>query len=157
MDSDNGGNSFDFTSSTFDFIDSLNAEGQVGQQWEPLAYRSTAASSSGDEFPMYYSSSEPEGELEHGYSIYSDQNYYNIESDVDMSNYSNMSLPILRIPSPSPPGSPARSPSLNNLNEIHTGSLSKRPRSPVAADLDTANILPMEHRRKRIKPARVRQ
>jgi hypothetical protein len=52
-----------------------------------------------------YSSSE--GELEHGYSIYSDQNY--LESDADMSNYSNMSLPILRIPTSSPPGSPARS------------------------------------------------
>jgi len=30
----------------------------------------------------------------------------------------------------------------------------KRPRAAVAADLDTANILPLEHRRKRVKPAR---
>jgi hypothetical protein len=33
----------------------------------------------------------------------------------------------------------------------------KRPRAPVAADLDTANILPSERRRKRMKPARVTQ
>ena len=35
--------------------------------------------------------------------------------------------------------------------------LSKRPRSPVAADLDTANILSLEHRRKQIKPVRGRE
>ena len=32
-----------------------------------------------------------------------------------------------------------------------------RPRAPVAADLDTANILPSQHRCKRMKPARVTQ
>ena len=140
------GNNFDFASNTYDsdFIDNLNAE---GRQWEP--YRSAAASSSGDEFPMY---SSLEGEFERGYSIYGDQNYLNIELDANMSNYSNMSLPI---PTSSPRGSPAsdRSPSVDN--EMYN--LSKCPRSPVAADLDTANILPIEHRHKRIKPARVRQ
>lgn len=153
------GNNFDFASTNyFDFIDNLNAE---GHQWpgelEPC-HTSTAASSSGDELPMYSSS---EGELEHGYSIYSDQNNLSIESDADMNGtgyYSDMSLPILRIPTSSPPDSPAsaRSPSVDD--EIYNLLLiSKRPRSPVAADLDTANILPMEHRRKRIRPARVRE
>ena len=62
------------------------------------------------------------------------------------------SVALNAIPTPSPPSSPARPPSINN--KVYN--LSKRPRSPVAADLDTANILPLECRRKRIKPARVR-
>ena len=66
-----------------------------------------------------------------------------------MSNYSDISLPTLRIPTSSPPGSTAQSPSVDN----EMNNLSKCPRSPVAADLDTANNLPIEHRRKRIKPA----
>ena len=51
------------------------------------------------------------------------------------------------------PSSPAQPPLVNN--EIHN--FSKRPRSPVTAYLDTVNILPLEHRRKRIKLARVRK
>ena len=142
------GNNFGFagTSNTlgFDFIDSLNAE---GHQWAGEPYRSTAASSSGDYFAMYSSS---KGELERGYSIYSDQNYLN-ESDANTN--SNLSLPVLQIPTSSSPASPSQSQSVNN----ESNTFSKHPRSPVAAELNTANILPVDHRRKRIKSARVRQ
>ena len=44
--------------------------------------------------------------------------------------YSNLILPTPRIPTLSPPSSPAQPPSVNN--KIHN--LSKHPRSPVAAD-----------------------
>ena len=85
-----------------------------------------------------------------GYSIYSDWNNTDIEPNADMihmndtDNYSDLILPTPRIPTLSPPSSPSHPPSVNN--EIYN--LLKRPRSPVAADLDTANILPLEHRRK---------
>jgi hypothetical protein len=119
--------------------------------------RTAATNSSGEDFLMYddrgissatYSSSEGDG-----YSIYSDWNNTDIEPNADMIHMNDIILPTPRIPTSSPPSSPTQPPSVNN--EIYN--LSKRPRSPVAADLDTANILPLEHRRKRIKPARVRE
>jgi hypothetical protein len=166
------GNNFNFAFDNFDFID--NSSNANGCLWEP--YKSAAASSSGEDFLMYddrgisstvttySSSSELEGE---GYSIYSDWNNTAIESNTnsdmfytnDTSNYSNIILPTPQIATSSPPSSPASAqpPSVNN--EIHNLSNRdlKRPHSHVAADLDTANILPLEHRRKRIKPARVRE
>ena len=122
-----------------------------GHQWEPFV----AANSSAEELSIYdatYSSSEGGG-----YSIYSDWNNTNFEPNTDMTNDGGhypdiLVLPTPRIPTPSPPSSPAQPPSINN----EAYNLSKRPRSPVAADLDTANILPLEHRCKRVKPARVR-
>ena len=62
-----------------------------------------------------------------------------------------------RIPTSSPPGSsPAQSLLDADLEDNSLNlNLLKRPRAPVAADLDPANILPSEHRRKRMKPARV--
>jgi hypothetical protein len=152
------GNDFDFAFNNFDFID--NSSNADGRQWP---YRTAATNSSGEDFLMYddrgissttYSSSEGDG-----YSIYSDWNNTDIEPNADMNhmndtdNYSDIILPTPRIPMSSPPSSPTQPPSVNN--EIYN--LLKRPRSPVAADLDTANILPLEHRRKRIKPARVRE
>ena len=57
-----------------------------------------------------------------------------------------------RIPTSSPPGS---SPTQSLIDaDLEANSLNlnlKGPRAPVAADLDTANILPSEHRRKRMK------
>ena len=142
----------------FDFIDSssLNTD---GSQWE--SYQSAAASSFGDDLSMYDCAS---SEGEHSYSeIYAadDRNNIDIDSDTDnlkngTGNYSGIILPIPWIPARSPPSSPARPPSVNSDSDNEIYNL-KRPRSPVAADLDTANILPVEHRRKRVKPARVRQ
>ena len=64
--------------------------------------------------------------------------------------------PMPRIPTSSPPGSES-SPSQSLLDadlEANTLNLNlKGPRAPVAADLDTANILPSEHRRKHMKSA----
>ena len=152
------GNNFDFAFDNFDFIN--NSSNADGHQWP---YRTAATNSSGEDCLLYddrdissatYSSSEGDG-----YSIYSDWNNTDIELNADMihmndtDNYSNIILPTPRILT-SPPSSPAQPSSVNN-NLIYN--LSKRPRSPVAADLDTANILPLEHRRKRIKPARVRE
>jgi hypothetical protein len=151
------GNNFDFAFDNFDFINNSSTADE--HQWEP--HTTAATDSSGEDLLMYddrgivrsatYSSSEGDG-----YSIYSDWNNTDIEPNADMNdahNYSDMILPTPRIPTSSPPSSPAQPPSINN--EIYN--LSKRPRSLVAADLDTANILPLEHRRKRIKPARVRE
>ena len=135
------------TSTNFNFID--NSSNADGRQWEP--YRSAAANSSEEDFSMYedrgissatYSASEGDG-----YSIYSDWNNTDIKPNANMihmngtGNYSNIILPTPRISTLSPPSSPAQPPSVNN--EIHN--LWKRPRSPVAANLDTANILPLEH------------
>ena len=156
---DDDGNNFNFGFDNFDFVD-LNSSNADGHQWEPFGV--AAISSASEELSSYDDqginlsatySSESEGG---GYSIYSDWNNTNIEPNTDMrndcGNYSDMILPAPRIPTPSPPSSPAQPPSINN----EVVDLLKRPRSPVAADLDTANILPLEHRRKRIKPARVR-
>jgi hypothetical protein len=137
-------------------------------------YISTAASSSGEDLSTYdyggigsetYSSSE--GESGHGASdssIYSLGHWNNINTssyyseDIDaMDDNPDMILPMPRIPTSSPPGSSPVQPQLPLVDTeayILTRSL-KRPRAPVAADLDTANILPSEHRRKRMKPARV--
>ena len=71
----------------------------------------------------------------------------------DTDNYSDIILPTPQIPTLSPPSSPAQPPSVNN--EIYN--LSKCPRSPVATDLDTVNILSLEHCHKQIKLACVRE
>ena len=149
MDSEiNSDFAFDFTDSSID---------ANGGQWE--SYRSTPAGSSGEDLSMYnyggvsvgtYSSSE--GEYSNNIEISLPGADAIANGAGNYSDYSDILLPIPRVPTPSLPGSPAQSPSADN--EIYN---TKRPRSPVAADLDTANILPVEHRRKRIKPARVRE
>ena len=59
-----------------------------------------------------------------GYSIYSDWNNTVIESNADMihtndtGDYSDIILPTPRIPTSSPPSSPAQPPSVNN--KIHS-------------------------------------
>ena len=99
-----------------------------------------------------YSSSE--GEYDYSKSIYGNWSDIDIISDVTMNDESgcrDLILPIPRIPTSSP-DSPHAQPRFADT-VVPT---SKRPRAPVAADLDTANILPLEHRRKRMKPVRVR-
>ena len=174
---------FNFSFDSSGFIGGDNPS-NTGGQWQP--YRSTTASSSGEDLSTYhdygglgsetYSSSE--GELDS--SIYhdgpahsswntSDINVSQAEScsgyytdNVDLDNYfklnPDMILPLPRIPtsSPSPIGSSSPAPYESQVVDSKPHNL-KRPRAPVAADLDTANILPSEHRRKRIKPARVTQ
>jgi len=77
---------------------------------------------------------------------------YSTDIDIDDDDQ-DMVLPMPRIPTFSPPSS---SPPPAQPQFVDTGAYNlKRPRAPVAADLDTANILPSEHRRKRMKPARV--
>lgn len=131
---DDDGNNFNFGFDNFDFIN--NSSNADGHQWEPFV----AANSSAEELSIYDATYSPsEGG---GYSIYSDWNNTNLEPNTDMTNnsghYPNIIPPTPRIPTPSPPSSHARPPSIN-----HEGyNLSKRPCSPVAADLDTANILP---------------
>jgi hypothetical protein len=149
----------------FDFAFN-KADGQV--QWPAggALYRSSAASSSGEDLSTYgamgatYSSSEGG----HGYSesIYSDWNDIDITSDVAMNDESadQLILPIPRIPTSSPDSESPLAQHQFADAVMPTGSSGpslKRPRAPVAADLDVANILPLEHRRKRTKPARVRQ
>ena len=59
-----------------------------------------------------------------------------------------------RIPTSSPPGSSPTQSLLDADLEANTLNLNlKGPRAPVAADLDTANILPSEHCRKHMKSA----
>ena len=153
-------NNYDFG---FDFTDNSS---YASGQWAP--YRSTGASSSGEDLSTYdygglgsetYSSSEGEG----GYSLIYDPGHWNsvdfsnsgYSNDVDMDDYSDMILPIPRIPTSSPPDS-SPPPAQPQLVDVDTESYTlKRPRASVAAELDTANILPSEHLRKRMKPARV--
>ena len=83
-------------------------------------------------------------------------------SDDVIDNVDNLNpdliLPIPRIPtsSPSPPGSPSPAQPASDSQlvdpayNVPVRDL-KRPRAPVAADLDTANILPSQHRRKQMK------
>jgi hypothetical protein len=143
-------------------------------KWAP--YRSTAASNSGEDLSTYdfgclssepetYSSSE--GEIVDS-SIYGTGSYWDVINVSSSEYYSNdfnindnlnlnpdMILPpILRIPTSSPTRSPPAQSQLLVDTEASSFNL-KRPRAPVAADLDTANILPSEHCRKRMKPARV--
>jgi hypothetical protein len=185
-DEDNFDFSFDPSGFTGSDNPSNHDAGGLQQQWQPLAYRSTTASSSGEDLSTYdygglrsetYSSSE--GELEMGdSSIYgaghsswntninvsesrSLAGYYhsdNVEIDDYFKLNPDMILPMPRNPtsSPSPIGSSSPAQSESQVVDSEPHSL-KRPRAPVAADLDTANILPSEHRRKRMKPARVTQ
>jgi len=135
----------------FDFTDSsINAD-LDGCQWE--SYRSAPASSSGEDLSMYDYGGMSSGTYSSSEGGHSNNVEISLDADVNgAGDYSDMLLPLPRIPTPSPTSSPAQPPSVDD--EIYN---IKRPRSPVAADLDTANILPVDHRRKRIKPARVRE
>jgi hypothetical protein len=130
--------------STFDFVDNSSDAG--GQQWS--SYGSAFANSdclseySGISGAMSQYSSEAD-------NTYSESLMYgNDLADFDLQD---MFLPIPRIQTASPP--PSSPPAMLQSTDSEVPNL-KRPRAAVAADLDTANILPIEHRRKRVKPAR---
>lgn len=162
---------FRFDSSFTVTDNSSNDAGGLPQQ---SPYRSAAASSSGEDLSTYadyalaglgsetYSSLEGESGdssvygLGHWDSI-NVSSYYSEDTDtIDDRDNPDMILPMPRIPTSSPPGSSPVQPQIPLVDaEAYTILSLKRPRAPVAADLDTANILPFEHRRKRIKPARV--
>ena len=166
---DFGGFDSSITQADIESLNSSNAGGlQQLEQWAP--YRSTVASNSEEDLSMYnygglrsetYSSSEGEigdssiNDPRHSHWN-NDIDYYCDDADIDDNLNSHLILPPIRTSSP-PGSSPTQSP-LDADSDLEANSLNlnlKRPRAPVAADLDTANILPSEHRRKRMKPARV--
>ena len=132
--------------STFDFID--NSSDTSGQQWS--SYGSAFVNSDGlSEYSgisgvMSQYSSE-------GDNTYSESLMYG--NDLDLADFDpqDMFLPIPQIQTASPP--PSLPPAMLQSTDSELPNL-KRLRATVAADLDTANILPIEHRRKRVKPAR---
>ena len=86
-----------------------------------------------------------------GDNTYSESLMYGNDLDLTDFDPQDMFLPIPRIQTASPP--PSSPPAMLQSTDSELPNL-KRPRATVAADLDTANILPIEHRRKRVKPAR---
>jgi len=147
---------FDFG---FDFTNSSSDGDGLQQQW--ALYRSTAASSSGADLSTYDYGGATYSSSEGGYSSIHDTDHWNssfdvpsYSTDIDIDdNDQDMVLPMPRISTSSPPSS---SPPPAQPQFVDTGAYNlKRPRAPVAADLDTANILLSEHRHKRMKPARV--
>jgi hypothetical protein len=132
--------------STFDFVDNSSDAG--GLQWS--SHGSAFANSdglseySGISGAMSQYSSEGDNTYSESKLMYG--------NDLDLANFDSldMFLPIPRIQTASPPPSP---PAMLQSTDSEVPNL-KRPRAAVAADLDTANILPIEHRRKRVKPAR---
>ena len=144
----------------FHFSFGSNSSDVGGFQQHP--YRSTAASSSGEDLSTYdYGglSSETYSSLE---GDLSDLNFYSGYKDIDyIDDNPDMILPMPRIPTSSPgsKSSPVQ-PQLLVGTELEAYNLSlnlKWPHAPLAADLDTANlnILPSKHCHKQMKPARV--
>src|SRR5277367_6217955 len=133
--------------STFNFIDNSSDAG--GLQWSDHG----SAFANSDNFSEYLgiSSAMSQYSLE-GDNTYSESLMYGNNLDLADLGSLDMFLPIPRIQTASP--HPASPPAMFQSTNSKVPNL-KRPRAAVAADLDTANILPLEHRRKHVKPARV--
>ena len=80
-------------------------------------------------------------------------NTYSELLNLDLADFGSldMFLPIPQIQTASPP--PASPPATLQSTDSEVPIL-KCPRAAVAADLDTGNILPLEHHQKHAKPAR---
>lgn len=134
--------------STFDFTDNSSDAG--GLQWSSngsvFAHSDGFSEYSGISRAMSQYSSE-------GDNNYSESMYGN---DLDLTDLRSLDLFLFipRVQTPSPP--PALPLAMLQSTNPEVPNL-KRPRAAVAADLDTANILPLEHRRKRVKPARANE
>lgn len=126
--------------STFDFVD--HPSDTSGLQW----------SSHGSVFANSDGFSEYSGVSGTRYSSEGD-NAYSESLNLDLADFGSldMFLPIPEIQTASPPPAAPLATLQSTGSEVPT---LKRPRAAVAADLDTDNILPLEHRRKRVKPAR---
>ena len=70
---------------------------------------------------------------------------------LDLADFGSLFLPSPQIQTAPPP--PASPPATLQSTDSEVPTL-KHPRAAVAADLDTDNILPLEHYRKHVKPAR---
>jgi hypothetical protein len=130
------GNDVNHVPGALNFFD--NSSDASGFPWS--SYGSTFASSDGF---SEYSRAMPQ------YSLEGDNEAYS--GSLMHGNDLFLPIPQLEIQTASPP--PASPPAMLQSTDPEISNL-KRPRAAVAADLDTANILPLEHRRKRVKPAR---